>query len=382
MVEGTAMSIINKMHQELNRGDDAPILAEMPDKKGKNKVLLFGLISLLLASSIGLSYLIYNKKEERVQVTEEKKVVEFVEVVVPPQTLETEVQSVTVITSSPVISVTAYVNEEKISNDKVVLKTATSPVPVVKVVTPAASSSTESSKPVVTKKPVAKKTEVKVAASKAKPVKSKPKAVKKTSHLEVKTATLTNAQLADLHLQKAEKAMLKGDSLLASQEKNKALIIQPDLHEERKALALYYYGVGEQVRAENILKKGAVQFPEYSDFNLMLSRIALKNGDQKKAYLYLNQYPPKVQGNLDYHVSYAILAQKLGNSEQAETLYQGLLTQRPNNGRWLMSLALSQDKQGKESVAVENYQKALLQIDLSSNAKNFINQRLTYLANQ
>ena len=205
---------------------------------------------------------------------------------------------------------------------------------------------------------------------------------KNTPYLKVTTAILTNQERANIYLKKADQALSKGDMLLVAQEKRRALDLKPQLHDVRTSLALYYYGIGEEDRATTILKKGVLQFPEYADFSLMLSRIALKRGDQQKAYLYLNQYPPKVEGNLDYHVNYAILAQKFKKYVQAENLYQGLLTQRPNNGRWIMSLAIAQDKQGKQKLAIANYQKALLQIDLSNKAKQYINQRLTYLQSQ
>jgi Flp pilus assembly protein TadD len=205
---------------------------------------------------------------------------------------------------------------------------------------------------------------------------------KKTPYLKVTTATLTYQERANIYLKKADRALSKGDTLLASQEKSKALDLKPELHDVRTSLALYYYGIGEQDRATTILKKGVLQFPEHADFSLMLSRIALKTGDQQKAYLYLNQHPPIVKGNLDYHVSYAILAQKFKKYAQAEAVYAGLLTHRPNNGRWIMSLAIAQDKQDKQGLAIANYQKALLQIDLSNNAKQYVNQRLTYLKSQ
>ncbi|WP_413701269.1 tetratricopeptide repeat protein [Psychromonas sp. KJ10-10] len=215
-------------------------------------------------------------------------------------------------------------------------------------------------------------------------VREEPKASDKVSapYIEIKTSTLTKDQQADIYLQKAEKALSQGDLLLATKENNKALKVKPELHEVRKSLALYYYGQGDNERASSVLKIGAVSFPEYADFNLMLSRIALKNGDQQKAYLYLDQHPPKVKGNLDYHVSYAILAQKFKQYAKSENLYRGLLTQRPNNGRWMMSLAIAQDKQNKHVLAIESYKKALLQIDLSSKAKQYINQRLNYLQRQ
>jgi MSHA biogenesis protein MshN len=380
------MSIINKMHQELQgAGDNSPILAPMAQQKNTQKVFVFCLIFLLLTSSIGLSYLIYNKKNNVDNIAQITVVKESGAKIIPPEAFTSEHQAV--IKVQPVASITSVPAEEAINvitrgNAKKEVKEIRSS-PTVEVIP---SSAVKVTLPSVVK--VMSALKPKPLSVKMKPVNVKTKKKTDTTekvntpYLEIKASTLTKQQLANIHLNNAKKALAKGDSLLASQEKNKALTIKPDLHDVRKSLALYYYGGGDQKRATNTLKKGALQFPEYSDFNLMLSRIALKNGDQQKAYLYLNQHPPKVAGNLDYHVSYAILTQKFKNYSQSESLYQGLLTQRPNNGRWIMSLAIAQDKQGKEGLAVENYQKALLQIDLSSNAKKYVNQRLTYLANQ
>ncbi|WP_022940964.1 tetratricopeptide repeat protein [Psychromonas hadalis] len=346
------MSIINKMHQDL-QADESPILASMPTKKRHQKRLLFILISLLLASSIGLSYLIYNK--------------------------EGDIESITEITQADVFMVSS--NDPISAVKRVAVAIKPSVIPVVTLPAPVviAATITPTSIPTVVPTPVHKVIVMKENVSvKAEPVAPE----KKSGHLEIKKSVLSNLQRAELHLKRASIARKNNDLTLVAREKSRALAIKPDLHETRKSLALYYYGIGEQRQATNLLKKGALTYPDYSDFNLMLSRIALRNGDQQKAYLYLNQYPPKVKGNLDYHVSYAILAQKFEKYAQSERLYQGLLLVRPSNGRWRMSLAIAQDKQGKKGFAVESYQKALLQIDLSSKAKKYINLRLTYLANQ
>lgn len=366
------MSIINKMHQDL-RADESPILASMPTKKGHQKGLFFILISLLLASSIGLSYLIYSKEENIETVAEITQADVLVAVYNDaPHAATTEANIVT--TPIPVVVITPVVEKKIVPIVK--MRTLPSPIP-----TTIAALRPTTPKPViktVTIKPLNNPPNTLKKTIEAEPVTE----LKESGHLEIKKSILSNAQRAGIHLKRAEIARKKGDLTLVATEKNRALAIRPELHDTRKSLALYYYGIGELNQATNILKKGALAYPEYADFNLMLSRIALKNGEQQKAYLYLNQHPPKVKGHLDYHVSYAILAQKFKKYGQSEGLYQGLLTERPNNGRWLMSLAIAQDKQGKERLAIKNYQKALLQIDLSSNAKKYINQRLTYLATQ
>lgn len=370
------MSILNKMHKELQQSADEPHLLEVaPTKRRKQKILLFTFIILLLLSSLGLSYLIYNDGQEEATAVNEP-VIQIVTSEPKPQVVSETIKPV-VMEVNPVIAPTIVPMPPVIVEDTTpvihsVAKAVT--VPAI-TVTPAPMSDAQvrsKTAPNLTPTTKPKQPNVKKILPVEKSVKS--------GHLEIKKSNLTPSQRADIHIKKSKKALAKDDLELAAKEKSKALSIKPDLHEVRKSLALYYYGLGEQNRANNVLKKGAQAYPEYADFNLMLSRIALKNGDQQRAYLYLQQFPPEVEANLDYHVSYAILAQKFEDYPQSEILYQGLLTQRPNNGRWMMSLAIAQDKQGKESLAVKNYQKALLQIDLSSNAKKYINQRLTYLA--
>ena len=394
MVERANMSIINKMHKGLNeRHEDSPILSSMPAKKQKKRVLLFILISLLLASSIGLSYLVYEKKNAAEEASNKHKTQlnssELPLQNVPDKNVNQEVKIATHANAAikpevikPVSPVIQAEESDQAPIDKVqITQTKSIEAPPEKIAV---------AKPIV-KAPVKVNPVVDVPQKTAvvkTPVKETPKIdknnniEKKAAHLEIKKSVLTNEQWAEIYLKRAEKALLEGDTQLATKEKLKALTYQPDLHEIRKSLALYYYSLGELAQSENLLKKGAVQFPEHYDFNLMLARIALKSGNQQKAYLYLQQFPPKVEGNIDYHVSYAVLAQKFKHYDRSETLYKGLLTQIPNNGRWRMALAIAQDKQGKKIVAIENYNKALLQVDLSNNAKAYINQRLSYLANQ
>ncbi|WP_354623751.1 hypothetical protein [Psychromonas sp. MME2] len=200
-----------------------------------------------------------------------------------------------------------------------------------------------------------------------------------STFLEIKPAQLSASELAQIYLKEADKAEAKGDLNLAANKREQALSVQPELNEVRKSLALYYYSVGDVSKSQRLLQQGALTSPHYSDFNLILSRMALKEGNEEKAYRYLAHNPPNVAGHLDYYVSFAVLALKLKKYAQAEQLYQDLLSQQVNNGRWRMSLAIAQDKQMKRELAITSYNFALLQHDLSSKAKDYINQRLRYL---
>lgn len=373
------MSIINKMHQDFQKvQQEQPIIAQMPEKKGSKKPFLIFLIILLIGTAFGLSYLIF---------TQENK--------------EQEVEALVAVKEKPVTPIP--VENMRVSEQPVKIKSA-----LVKDVAQEESvASTQEKNAVIVerevsvpKKEIIKKEKVVSQATTNKQVEIVPekKVVKqnkivppvqnvvknnadntKESKLEIKTAQLSKAELAQLHIKEAIKLEKSGQFELSIEKRKQALALVPTLNDVRESLALYYYGKGNIDKTKSLLQTGAVVSPGFSNFNLMLSRIAFKEGAFQKAYLYLEQHPPVVAGHIDYYVSHAILAQKLHKYEQSERLYGSLLSQRSNNGRWRMSLAIAQDKQGKIKLAIKNYENAILQTDLSVKAKDFINQRITYL---
>jgi len=374
------MSIINKMHQDFKSvQQEQPILSNMPEKKRQQKKILQLLVMLLLGCSIGLSYLIFT--EDQVSKATPAKNSSSAAEQLPGSVVSIKPAVELVTVNKHVAPAADKIPAVKVQKKQVLAVaepevSAKEPLPVKKhksVNLVAAKIAAQTPLASVTKKAA-----LAPAASSSSALASD--ATDKNKHLEIKTAQLTNAQLAQIHLQEADKAQAQGDLQSAAQSRLKALSLAPKLHEVRKSVALYYYAQGDIVKAQGLLQKGALVSPEYADFNLMLSRIALKAGDLQKAYLYLEKHPPLVAGNLDYYASHAALAQKFKKYAQAESLYISLLSQRPDNGRWRMSLAIAQDKQAKTAVALKNYKNALLQTDLSANAKGYIKQRLTYLA--
>jgi MSHA biogenesis protein MshN len=382
VVERVVMSIINKMHQDLQQAQ--PMLASMPEKRSKQKALILLVITLLLGTSIALAYLIFSQQ----------KTLQESEIhTVKTQSVETEDLVAPKVTSK----VLASVVQKKQSVEPLTVNKAVPKEFKTKALAPAITVNNavvEKKKKIESKKVFQQTVSAKTASTeiastntasinkaKALPVKTAPVTEQKSEQkqLEIKVSQLSKAELAQLHIKEADKAQAQGDFEVALKKKLQALALQPHLNELRKSLALYYYGQGDVDRAQRLLQKGVRVSPDYPDFNLMLSRIALKEGNQQKAYLYLEQNPPQVEGNIDYYVSHAILAQKFQKYEQSEILYISLLTQRPNNGRWRMSLAIVQDRQNKIDLAVNNYKQALLKTDLSSKAKVYINQRLAYL---
>ena len=391
------MSIINKMHQDFQQMQQAqPILAAMPKKKGISKALLLSAIILLTVSSLALSYLIFAQDSSHA-----KPEIAMLETVKPVMAAALKkavnsritLQEEAVVNAVPVKTIKSSFNRLPVKDKtlvdaasvKKVERAATArkkPLPAVNVKSAAHKEKKALPQPLI------KKTAAQISAQSKRVTPSLKKGTPvsgesgKSSSLEIKTVKLSHAQLAHIHLKEADKAQAQGKLKQAAKERERALALLPTLDKERKSLTLYYYSQGNIIKASRLLKVGALVSPDYADFNLMLARIALKAGDSRKAYLYLKQNPPQIAGNLDYYVSYAILAQKFQQYEQAEKLYTSLLSQRPNNGRWRMALAIAQDKQAKVELALSSYKKALLQADLSLKAKTYIKQRLAYLEQQ
>lgn len=411
------MSIINGMHKDLGEsGQVQPVLSTLPNSITKQKVMLLSAIAFLVICSlvlIGMIFLTENSDKNpsvvRASINENlKKPIVFVseasaeEVNVNHQTLPIlkpgnqplatiesstnvrssgQTESLTTIEVITEPSVKSHSNAAiKPATVKSTTKNKVAKQPAVKPETKPESKPKITAPKTTTSKPKAQKETAQVKPkTTVKPKQSFPPSELEPGHLNIESAQLSDMQIANIYLKEASKAQAKGDNYTAAEKWQKALNVKPDLNEVRKTLAMYHYSQDEEDKTTRLLKKGALISPDYSDFNLMLSRIALKNNDQQKAFLYLEQNPPNIEGHIDYYISHAILAQKFKMYERSEELYTSLLTQRPNNGRWLMSLAIAQDRQQKTPEAIGSYQKALKQTDLSTKAKAYINKRLAFL---
>ena len=382
------MSVLNKMHHDFRESQkDGPVLVESPNRSRSKKIIIVVFIGLLILSAIGFATLIFNKKQD----TNKPLTVQMID---NQLTLQSKPEKAVkpLNTASPKGELTVVKkNVVQQIRPQSPAPTLATTVPEKKQITTAIT--IQNQDPVIIEAPLSSFADRTQNTSVREPqvvietqsidddLVDKFTSIEKPgpSVLEIKDAQLTNAQLARIKLKEAQNAEEQGALNKAAEKRDQALRFDPSLNDIRKSLSLYFYGTGNVVKAKQLLQTGAVISPDYSEFNLMLSRIALKEGDAQKAYLYLNQHPPKVTGHIDYYVSYAILAQKFHKYEQSESLYRHLLSERPNNGRWLMSLAIAQDKQHKVTLAIANYQGALLQPDLSSKAKAYINQRIAYL---
>jgi len=381
------MSIINKMHHDFRESQqDGPVLVGVPERSRLTKVIISVVIVLLILSAIGFATLIFNQRAH----TSEQSTAVYTD-------NQLEVNHLVV---KPLKSLHPIVEQSDVKTDSVDIVKETAVTEIVSkpsIALVSAMVSPEKQQP-VSNTVIDSVSPIKIEQMSVLPaddidnhvieIQSLDYVLSDDSTLveeategvfEIKKVQLTNEELAEIKLKEAQIAEDQGELSVAADKREQALRFDPSRHDVRKSLSLYFYGTGNISKAKQLLQTGAVLSPDYAEFNLMLSRLALKEGDPQKAYLYLNQHPPAIKGHLDYYVSYAILAQKFQKYEQSEQLYTRLLSERPNNGRWLMSLAIAEDKQNKVELAATHYKRALLQPDLSEKAKAYINQRIAYL---
>ena len=196
-----------------------------------------------------------------------------------------------------------------------------------------------------------------------------------TSSMKVERVELTPAQLAETNLRRAREAMAKGDRDLAQELLEKALIVQPMHVEVRSELAAYWYGRGFATRALTILQQGLDRQPQQSEWQLLYARILDRMGRVDQAYSALININEDTDEALELLELRAAAANQLGYYAEAAADYT-VLAGRFLQSRWWLAAAVAHEDSDNPAAAVRAYQQALQYRDLSSEARQYINDRL------
>lgn len=202
---------------------------------------------------------------------------------------------------------------------------------------------------------------------------------KSSGSIAITPVRLTAAQLADKWVQMAESAEQHGDFESAEKQYIRVLELLPSRHVVREKLAALYYGQGKLEPAITLLEEGAVLYPRYAGYPLLLAKIQQVNGDLTGALDTLNAIPDNSDRVIDKWVHQGDLAQKLKKFEIAEQAYRNLLGRESNQARWWMGLAYAVDAQGRYAEAAKIYKTALGKAGLSPQANQYIESRLAQL---
>jgi MSHA biogenesis protein MshN len=185
------------------------------------------------------------------------------------------------------------------------------------------------------------------------------------------------AQLAQQKMDKAELAIADHEIKLAEQLLADVLLLVPEHKAARRQLAALWFGRQDYQSAINTLSQGITLAPTDAEFRLMQARIYLKQGALESAYQTL--LPVTVNGEVELLTLFAGLAQQLKYFTEAGMAYRQLSHTQPEQGKWWLGIAISDDSQGAFDQAKTSYQLALTKQNLTQDARQFATQRLQQL---
>lgn len=204
---------------------------------------------------------------------------------------------------------------------------------------------------------------------------------KTISSMSVSRKKLTTSQLVQHKLTAAEQALANNQVNSAEELFEEVLLLDRNHKSARQQLAALWFGRQSYQAATNLLSQGISLSPNDSDFRLMKARIHLQANQPEQAYrtlLVLSDYSVEPAA-VEYTAMLGNLAQQLGHHQQAVLSYRELTALQPNVGRWWLGLAIAYDRLEKYKYAVNAYNKAMLQVDLSKNSTDFALARISVL---
>ena len=197
------------------------------------------------------------------------------------------------------------------------------------------------------------------------------------SKLSISRKQLSAKELVAVKLKQAQQAIEQQQIEKAEALFEEVLLVDEMQHQARKQLAALWFGRQDYNAAVNLLSQGLAIDSNNADFRLMMARIYLGQGFNQQAFDVLTQ--ANANNNVEYQIMLASVAQQLNAYPSAQQAYQRLTQLAPNVGRWWLGLAVAFDSDGKFEQAIESYQKALQQSDLSLSSIEFIKSRLNEL---
>ncbi|KFZ37817.1 hypothetical protein HR45_08145 [Shewanella mangrovi] len=199
---------------------------------------------------------------------------------------------------------------------------------------------------------------------------------KLATKLEITEVELTPAQLAAKQLKHAKDLLAEGNNQAALQPLQQALQYDASLHEARRQLAALYYAQGKLDDAAAVLQMGVANYPQNEEFWLLLARVQIARLQWQQADASLAHIADTSSFASEKWLAKIRIAQQQQDWPQVALGYQQLLSQAPEDGRWLFGYAHALDAQGNYVAAIPEYQKALTMSGLSVDARAYIENRL------
>lgn len=193
------------------------------------------------------------------------------------------------------------------------------------------------------------------------------------------TSNRHSDSLANLK-QQAQVAVKQGNNQQAIPLLEKIVLQEPQNRAARKKLAALLFAQDQKIKAQQILTEGLNLQPDGLDMRLMLARVYVQSKDNHTAHKVLSDYPVNTALHPDL-VSYrASLAQQIDQYGAARQDYLSLIDSQPSNSKWWLGLGICEEKLGNSSAALQAYQKVQGSEQLAIEVRQFVQQRIRYLA--
>ena len=186
-------------------------------------------------------------------------------------------------------------------------------------------------------------------------------------------------QQAEIVYQEAYRYLQKNNPSMGKQKLLSALEMYPSHIKAREILAGIYIRSGHYVDAAALLKEGIRLIPEYSLFAKLYARVLLEQNNPHEAIKVLEKGATVLEVEPDYYALLAATYQRVDKHQQAIKLYLQLVKLQPGAGVWWLGLGISLEKSGKNTEALEAFQRALNTGSLNSGLKSFAEKQIAFL---
>ncbi|WP_219012043.1 tetratricopeptide repeat protein [Shewanella algae] len=197
--------------------------------------------------------------------------------------------------------------------------------------------------------------------------------------MSVTQVSLTPAELSQKKLQQGQQAKELGQLDKAMSAYAEALRLNDANHNARQELAALFYGRGELDKAAVLLRQGAESYPQQPTFWLLLARVQKARSELPLALASLQQIADGSELGREKWLLQAEIGQSLKDWPLVQQSYLSLIRQDASQGRWWLGLAYAQDASGDYDAAKASYQEALKRQGLSSDARDYIENRLAQI---
>lgn len=150
-------------------------------------------------------------------------------------------------------------------------------------------------------------------------------------------------------------------------------------HGARQMLASQLAELGRLEEASNVLREGLKFSPGHAGFAMSLARLQVAQGSKAKALATMEESLPLVGNDPEYHGFLAALQQDQGRFDDAVRHYLVALRHDPARSAWLVGIGISLQAIGKNSDAIEAYQRALDTGELRPETARYAQQQLAKL---